>query len=90
MGNWESEFGVYQGLIRCNRRMGDAVLTDDNEVQIYTDGRELFHALIAEMKKASSSIYLQYYIIREDPVWKRMEKVLRKKAGQGTIPHPAK
>ena len=83
MGNWESEFEVYQGLIRCNRRMGDAVLTDDNEVKIYTDGRELFHALIAEMKKASSSIYLQYYIIREDPVWKKMEKVLRKKAGQG-------
>lgn len=83
MENWESEYGEYRELIHYNRNMGDAVLTDNNAVQIYTDGCNLYQALLAQIQKAKCFIYLQYYIIREDAVWQKMEKILRKKARQG-------
>ena len=56
----------YRDLILYNLEAGQAVLTDNNHVEIYTDGKEKFRALVEEMLKAKNYIHLQYYIIRND------------------------
>ena len=63
------EMARFKDLILYNLEAGEAVLTDNNEVRIYTDGKEKFRALIEEMKQAKRYIHLQYYIIRNDELW---------------------
>lgn len=73
----------YRRLILYNLREGEAVLTDNNDVRIFTDGRGKFKALLQEMEHARRYIHLQYYIIKNDELWKEIEKVLIRKARQG-------
>ena len=49
----------YRDLILYNLEAGQAVLTDNNDVRIYTDGKEKFKALLEEMKKAKKYIHFQ-------------------------------
>lgn len=70
----------YRDLILYNLEAGQAVLTDNNDVRIYTDGKEKFKALLEEMQKAKKYIHFQYYIIRNDELWQHIEPVLIKKA----------
>lgn len=73
----------FKTLMLYNLNEGEAVLTDNNDVRIYTDGAEKFRALVEEMKNARNYIHIQYYIIRDDEVWQEIEKVLIQKARAG-------
>ena len=77
------EMERFQSLILYNLNTAEAVLTDNNDIRIFTDGREKFDALIEEMKGAKNYIHLQYYIIRDDELWKEIEEILLKKAAEG-------
>lgn len=77
------ELQRFENLILYNLEAGQAVLTDNNDVRIYTDGKEKFRALINEMKQARCYIHMQYYIIRNDELWKKIEPVLLKKVKEG-------
>lgn len=77
------EMARFRDLILYNLEAGEAVLTDNNDVRIYTDGKEKFRALIEEMKRAKRYIHLQYYIIKDDELWRQVEAVLIQKAKEG-------
>lgn len=79
----DPELDRFKRLILYNLNEGEAVLTDNNDVRIYTDGEEKFRALLEEMEHAKNYIHIQYYIIRGDELWKEIEEVLIKKARQG-------
>lgn len=79
----DSKIDRFKRLILYNLNEGEAVLTDNNDVRIYTDGEDKFRALLYEMENAKRYIHLQYYIIRNDELWKEIEEVLIRKAGQG-------
>ena len=61
----------------------DAILTSDNSVDIYTDGKEKFDALFEDIKNAEDFIHLQYYIINNDQLGKKLIQLLTEKAKQG-------
>lgn len=73
----------YKELIMYNLESEGSVYTDDNDVEIYFDGVEKFDALAAELEKAEKFIHIQYYIIKPDEVFEKLEKVLVKKAKEG-------
>ena len=73
----------FENLIYYNLEAASAVLTGNNDVQIYTDGREKFAALIREIRAAKTYIHLQYYIIRKDELWQAISRELIKKAKEG-------
>ncbi len=79
----DPELERFKRLILYNLNEGEAVLTDNNDIRIYTDGREKFQALISEMEHARNYIHVQYYIIKNDELWKEIEEVLLRKARQG-------
>lgn len=79
----DPELERFKTLILYNLNEGEAVLTDNNDVRIYTDGKEKFQALLSEMDHARNYIHLQYYIIRNDELWQEIEEVLVRKARQG-------
>ncbi|MFD1363490.1 cardiolipin synthase [Lentibacillus salinarum] len=78
-----NELAAYKDLYYLHMRNDDAILTQDNSVHIFTDGREKFDALIQDMENATDHIHLLYYILRHDQLGKRTAEVLIRKARQG-------
>lgn len=79
----DPELDRFKRLILYNLNEAEAVLTDNNDIRIFTDGREKFQALLSEMDHARNYIHVQYYIIKNDELWKEIEEVLIRKARQG-------
>lgn len=79
----EPELERFKQLILYNLNEGEAVLTDNNDIRIYTDGEEKFRALLNEIRQAENYIHMQYYIIRNDELWEEIEDALICKAEQG-------
>ena len=77
------EMARFKDLILYNLEAGEAVLTDNNDIRIYTDGKAKFRALLDEMRQAKRYIHVQYYIIRNDELWQEIEKVLIQKVHEG-------
>lgn len=73
----------YQDLIYMNLHTNDAFLSEDNKVQLYTDGTEKFNQLFKDIANAKNHIHIQYYIIQNDNLGKRFIKALTEKAKQG-------
>lgn len=74
---------AYEDLVLFNLKTSGAILSNRNEVNIFTDGKEKFSALIEDMKQAQQTIHVQYYIIRSDEVFGEMCEVMRAKAAEG-------
>jgi cardiolipin synthase len=79
----DPELERFKRLILYNLNEGEAVLTDNNDIRIYTDGEDKFRDLLYEMEHAKRYIHLQYYIIRNDELWQEIEAVLVKKVKEG-------
>ncbi|MBR3118220.1 cardiolipin synthase [Oceanobacillus profundus] len=73
----------YSDLVYLLLRNDDAIFSQDNAVEIYTDGEEKFEALIQDLQKAKDHIHMQYYIMRSDELGQRLAEVLIKKANEG-------
>src|SRR5699024_12880397 len=73
----------YQDLYYMHRKNNDTIYTQDNDVEIFTDRKEKFTALIKDLQQATDHIHLLYYIIRHDQLGKRIADVLIQKAKEG-------
>ncbi|WP_099159315.1 cardiolipin synthase [Virgibacillus ndiopensis] len=78
-----NEIAAYKDLYFLHLRNNDAIFTQDNKVELYTDGKEKFTALIQDLEKATNHIHLLYYIIRYDQLGQQICDVLVKKANEG-------
>lgn len=77
------ETAKHKDMINLHLRNNDAVLTQDNDVQVFNDGAAKFSALVDDLEKAKDHIHFQYYIVRLDNLGKRLLDVLIQKAKQG-------
>ena len=82
-GETKADIAGYTDLIMYNMETADALLLQENDIDIFTDGNEKFDALIADLEKAERFIHLQYYIIRNDVLFQRIAEVLKRKAAEG-------
>jgi len=73
----------YKDMIYLHLRNNNAVLTQDNDVQIFNDGKAKFEALIEDLESAKNHIHFQFYIIKLDNLGTRILEVLTRKAKQG-------
>ena len=58
-------------------------LTTNNEIKIYHDGEEKFDDLIQDIKNAKNNINIQYYILQNDQLGRRIINILAEKATAG-------
>lgn len=77
------EMKDYGDLVLYHLHVSNAILTDDNEVQFFVDGKAKFDALIEDMRGAEHSIHIQYYIIKNDEVFQAILEVLKQKVREG-------
>lgn len=73
----------YHDLVMYNLAAAKSVYTDDNDVEIYTDGKEYFAHLYEAISTAKEFIHIQSYIIKNDELWQALEKLLYKKVKEG-------
>lgn len=73
----------YHDMIYLHLRNNHAVLTQDNDVQVFNDGAAKFEALLNDLEQAKDHIHFQYYILRLDSLGTKILNVLIKKAKQG-------
>lgn len=72
-----------RNLIYMQLCTNDAVLTEDNKVSIFTDGKEKFEQLFKDIDEAKNHIHIQYYIIQNDGLGQRFIEALTKKVKEG-------
>lgn len=77
------EITGYSDLVMYNLDTCGAVLADDNDLTIFSDGNDKFEALLEDIRNAKEFIHFQYYIIKNDVVFARIKEELLKKASEG-------
>ena len=60
--NWRSQ--RYESLIRQNLRLDEAFLSQNNEIDLFFWGEDLYEAMIEDIRKAKYTIDMQYYIFK--------------------------
>ena len=73
----------YGDMIYLHLLNNHSVLTQDNDVEVFTDGRDKCEALLEDLENARDHIHIQYYIFRLDGIGKRIEEILIRKAKSG-------
>ena len=73
----------YTDLVLYHLKTSSAVLTGDNDIDIFTEGNALFEAMLEDMRGAKQFIHLEFYIIREDALFERLRQVLVQKVTEG-------
>ncbi|WP_172209700.1 cardiolipin synthase [Lactococcus hodotermopsidis] len=61
----------------------ESIVSMNTEIDLFTDGREKFDALIADIEKAQHHIHVEYYIFRMDKLGKELTQALIKACRRG-------
>ncbi|MDE5807088.1 MAG: cardiolipin synthase [Muribaculaceae bacterium] len=70
-------------LVKLARNLCTSIYTVNNELKIFTIGRDKFESLKYDLRNARRSIYLQYYIFSDDSLGKEISDILIEKAREG-------
>ena len=70
-------------LVELNLNNDDALLTFNNEVETFIDGKVLFQNLIKNIEQAKSSINIEFYTFYDDQLGNQVLKALEKAANRG-------
>ncbi|HPV85461.1 MAG TPA: cardiolipin synthase, partial [Sedimentibacter sp.] len=74
---------IYKDLIKMNLFYYGFSYTQNNEIEIYTDGERKFQELFNSIENAKDHIHMEYYIIRNDDLGNKLLNLLSKKAKEG-------
>jgi len=70
-------------LAHLNTLSARSVLTKNNSVSVYSDGKLKFKALLEDIRNAQEFIYMQYYIVRDSKIGQQIIALLAKRAREG-------
>jgi cardiolipin synthase A/B len=73
----------HNGVVELLMTDQGALLTEDNEVEVFADGREKFESLLADIARASDHVHIYYYIFRADRLGRRILAALTERAQAG-------
>lgn len=73
----------FRPLSRMVSHESGMTVSDDNNVEIITEGKRKFYLLMQDLEKAKSYIHLEYFIFGDDNSSKEIKHMLMKKAKEG-------
>lgn len=79
----DARIADYQDLIHLQLNSSQSLLTQDNRVEVFHDGQELFESMLASLKEARDYIHMEYFIIRNDSLGRSIMEILAEKAREG-------
>lgn len=77
----------YKDLITLHLNAHESLYTENNTLELFTDGHKLFKSLLRSLRHAKHSIHIEYYIFRDDKLGKIFKKLLIQKAQEGIKIH---
>lgn len=73
----------YYDIMEMHINASKSILTQDNDITIFTNGKDKYESLIKDIEEATESINILYFIIKNDNIGKRIVDLLTKKAKEG-------
>lgn len=73
----------WKHLIKLNHVYGKSYYTQDNKVDLYTDGKDFMRALGEDIEKAKENINVEFFIVKNDKIGRGFIDLLTKKAREG-------
>lgn len=75
--------GIKQRVISLLLNTGVFPFTNNNNIEVYTDGNQKFEKLLKDIENAKEYIHLEYFIIKESEIGIKIKNALIEKAKQG-------
>lgn len=73
----------YKDLIHLHKKQSKALFSQDNSVEIITDGTEKFKELFKCIVNANNHIHILYFIVKQDALGRQLLRLLTEKAREG-------
>ncbi|ANE46575.1 phospholipase D [Paenibacillus swuensis] len=73
----------YSDMMYMNLVKSQAIYSQNNEVEVFVDGKTKFSALFRDMEAATDHIHIIYYIIQNDDLGRKLTRALEQKAREG-------
>lgn len=73
----------WKDMIHLNQLYGRAYYTQDNRIDFLTDGRDMFDALIRDIRNAEHTVNIMFFIIKYDEIGRKLIEELTQKALEG-------
>lgn len=73
----------WKHLIKLNQTYGKSYYTQNNNIELFTDGSDMLESLLKDIKAAKETINIEYYIIKRDKIGRRFIEALTEKAKEG-------
>ena len=73
----------WEAMISMNQNYGGAYYTQNNDIEIFSDGREMFQELIEDIRNAKKNIHFLFFILKNDEIGRYIIEELTKKAKEG-------
>lgn len=73
----------WHDMIRLHQTYGKAFFTQDNRISVLTDGKYKLECLLEDIKHATKTINIMYYIVKNDGAGRMLIEALTEKAMQG-------
>lgn len=73
----------WSDLIQMNVARTDAPLSTATDIKVFNDGTRKFDALFEDIRQAKDHVHLQYFILNNDELGRRLVSLLTEKARQG-------
>lgn len=70
-------------LIRLLQNNSKALLTQNNEMELYYEGKYAFDAILNDIQLAKDHIHLEYYILEDDKIGNQIREALEIQAKKG-------
>lgn len=70
-------------LLRYLEHEGDGCYTDDNDIEVFTEGNALFSRLLEDIRSAKKHVHLLYYIFKNDKIGGQIVDALRERLRSG-------
>ncbi len=74
---------IKERVINLLLRIGSFPYTTNNQLEIYKNGPEKFSRLMEDIQNAKDHIHLEYFIIKDSKIARKLQKLLIKKAKEG-------
>lgn len=73
----------WKDMIAMNVEYAESILTYNSDAELICDGQEMFERLFNDIRDAKYTIKLQYFIVQDDYVGRKLINLLTQKAAEG-------
>ncbi|MEN6589296.1 MAG: PLDc N-terminal domain-containing protein, partial [Proteiniphilum sp.] len=74
---------AHANLVSLLKNMDYTPLLGGNDVKLFTNGKDKFDHLLADIEKAKKHIHVEYYVFLDDEIGRKFQEALIRKAKEG-------